>query len=127
MNSKNMIKSLPAKRDEKAPLSAVDKVTALLLTMSKPSADVIIKKFDNQEIRLVGHSVSALPPVPEEVVEQILDELCAALETPDALVGSANGVQQLFSGVVSEDQISDIIAEVSGTTSERVWVRLSDV
>lgn len=126
MNGKNMSKSLPAKRDD-VPLSAVDKVTALLLTMSKPSADVIIKKFDNQEIRLVGHSVSALPPVPEELVEQIIDELCAALETPDTLVGSASGVQQLFSGVVSEDQISDIIAEVSGTTSERVWVRLSDV
>lgn len=122
-----MSKSLPAKRDDSAPLSAVDKVTALLLTMSKPSADVIIKKFDNQEIRLVGHSVSALPPVPEEVIEQIIDELYAALDTPDTLVGSASGVQQLFSGVVSEDQISDIVAEISGTTAERVWVRLSDV
>jgi flagellar motor switch protein FliG len=127
MNNKNMSKSLPTTRDDNAPLSAVDKVTALLLTMSKPSADVIIKKLDNQEIRLVGHSVSALPPVPEEVIEQIIDELYAALDTPDTLVGSASGVQQLFSGVVSEDQISDIIAEVSGTTAERVWVRLSDV
>jgi flagellar motor switch protein FliG len=127
MSSKNMSNALPAKRDESVPLSAVDKVTALLLTLSKPSADVIIKKFDNQEIRLVGHSVSALPPVSEEVVEQIIEELCAALETSDTLVGSANSVQHLFAGVVSEDQISDIVAEVSGTTLERVWVRLNDV
>jgi len=128
MNGKNMSKGLPAKRDETEPLSAVDKVTALLLTMSKPSADVIIKKFDNQEIRLVGHSVSALPQVSEEVVERIIEELSAALETSSGgLVGSTNGVQQLLSGVVSEDQISDIIAEVSGTTLERVWARLVDV
>ncbi len=127
-NGKSMSSSLPVKRDDgETSLSAVDKVTALLLTMSKPSADVIIKKFDNQEIRLVGHSVSALPPVSEEIIEQIIDELYEALDTPDTLVGSANGVQQLFSGVISEDQISDIIAEVSGTTSERVWVRLNDV
>lgn len=127
MNSKNMNKALPAKRNEDVPLSAVDKVTALLLTMSKPSADTIIKKFDNQEIRLVGHSVSALPPVSEEIIEQIIDDLYAALEASDSLVGSTNGVEQLFSGVVSDDQISDIMAEVSGTSSERVWVRLNDV
>jgi flagellar motor switch protein FliG len=127
MNSKNMSKLLPAKREEAAPLTAVDKVTALLLTMSKPSADVIIKKFDNQEIRLVGHSVSALPSVSDEVIEQIIDELYAALEESEGLVGSTNGVQQLFSGVVSDEQITEIIAEVSGNTSELVWGRLADV
>lgn len=127
MTGKNMSSGLPAKIGEDAPLSAVDKVTALLLTMSKPSADVIIKKFDNQEIRLVGHSVSALPPVSDDIIEQIIDELYAALETSEGLVGSPNGVQQLLSGVVSDDQISEIMAEVSGNTSDLVWAKLGDV
>jgi len=127
MNAKNMSKTLPVLRDENAPLTAVDKVTALLLTMSKPSADVIIKKFDNQEIRLVGHSVSALPPVSDDVIEKIIDELYEALEESEGLVGSASGVQQLFSGVVSDDQISEIMAEVSGNASELVWGKLADV
>ena len=130
MNAKNMSKTLPVLRDENAPLTAVDKVTALLLTMSKPSADVIIKKFDNQEIRLVGHSVSALPVFFElqyEEIEKIIDELYEALEESEGLVGSASGVQQLFSGVVSDDQISEIMAEVSGNASELVWGKLADV
>jgi flagellar motor switch protein FliG len=108
-------------------LSAADKVTALLLTMSKPSADSIIKKFDNREIRLVAHAATALPPVPEEAIEALIDELYAALEIPDALAGSPNGAQQLLSGVFSDDQISEILSELSGTSSERVWSKLDDV
>lgn len=127
MNGENMSKAVPAKREGSVPLSAVDKVTALLLTLSKPYADTIIKQFDNQEIRLVGHSASALPPVSDDVIEQIIDELYAALETSDTLAGSTKGVEQLLSGVVSEDQISDIVAEVSGRSAERIWARLSDV
>ena len=108
-------------------LSAVDKVTALLLTMSKPRADSIIKKFDNQEIRLVGYSASALPSVSDEVIEQLIDELYEALQASGSLGGSSNAAQQLLSGVISDDQISDIMAELSGTTSERVWTKLGEV
>lgn len=108
-------------------LSPADKVTALLLTMTKPSADSIIKKFDNREIRLVAHAATALPSVPDEAVEKLIDELYAALESTGALAGSPNGAQQLLSGVISDDQISDILAELSGSSSERVWAKLDDV
>jgi flagellar motor switch protein FliG len=116
---------LPTSDDEK--LSAADKVTALLLTMSKPSADSIIKKFDNREIRLVAHAATALPPVPDEEIEALIDELYAALESSDALAGSPNGAQQLLSGVISDDQISEILSELSGSSSDRVWGKLDDV
>ena len=108
-------------------LSAADKVTALLLTMSKPSADSIIKKFDNREIRLVARSATALPAVPDEAIEALIDELYAALESTGALAGSANGAQQLLSGVLSDDQISEILSELSGSSSDRVWAKLDDV
>ena len=54
----------PALEDER--LNSADKVTALLLTMSKPSADSIIKKFDNREIRLVAQAATALPQISDE-------------------------------------------------------------
>ena len=69
---------LPTFDDEK--LSAADKVTALLLTMSKPSADSIIKKFDNREIRLVAHAATALPSVPGAGVDVTLSSDPAAVD-----------------------------------------------
>jgi flagellar motor switch protein FliG len=117
----------PSPKFDDDKLSAADKVTALLLTMSKPSADSIIKKFDNREIRLVAHAATALPAVPDEAIEALIDELYAALEVPDTLAGSPNGAQQLLSGVISDDQISEILAEMSGKSSDRVWSKLDDV
>lgn len=122
-----MSKARSQKLEGDGHLSAVDKVTALLLTMSKPNADSIIKKFDNQEIRLVGHSAAALPPVPDEVIEQLVDELYSALEASGALGGSSSVAQQLLSGVVSDDEISEIMSELSGDPSDRVWAKLGEV
>jgi flagellar motor switch protein FliG len=115
----------PTSEDEK--LSAADKVTALLLTMSKPSADSIIKRFDNREIRLVAQAATALPQVSDETIERLIDELYTALENAGALAGSSNGAQQLLSGVVSDEQIAEILAELSGNASERVWAKLDQV
>ncbi len=115
---------LPALPSEDDKLNPADKVTALLLTMTKPSADSIIKKFDNREIRLVAHAASALPAISDETIERLVDELYAALDTAGALAGSSNGAQQLLSGVVSDEQIAEILAELAGNASERVWGKL---
>jgi flagellar motor switch protein FliG len=122
-----MSKARVPKPNAHGQLSAADKVTALLLTMSKPFADQIIKKFDNQEIRLVGHSASALPSVSDEVIEQLIDELYAALEAPNDLGGSSTVAKQLLSGVVSEDQITEIMSELSIPLVDRVWARLDAI
>lgn len=115
----------PALEDER--LNSADKVTALLLTMSKPSADSIIKKFDNREIRLVAQAATALPQISDETIEQLIDELYEALESAGALAGSSNGAQQLLSGVVSDDQIAEILAELAGNGADRVWSKLDQV
>jgi flagellar motor switch protein FliG len=108
-------------------LNPADKVTALLLTMSKPSADTIIKQFDNREIRLVAQAATSLPAVSDETIERLVTELYAALESAGALAGSSNGAQQLLSGVISDDQIAEILSELAGNASERVWGKLDQV
>ncbi|HEX4894058.1 MAG TPA: FliG C-terminal domain-containing protein [Hyphomicrobiaceae bacterium] len=108
-------------------LSAADKVTALLLTMSKQSADSIIKRFDNREIRLIAQSATALPAVPDEAIETLINDLYDALASSGGLAGSPKEAEQLLSGVLSEEQISDIFSEVSGPSPERVWAKLDDV
>ncbi len=118
---------VPAVALQEDKLNPADKVTALLLTMTKPSADSIIKQFDNREIRLVAHAATALPAIPDETIERLVDELYAALESAGALAGSSNGAQQLLSGVVSDEQIAEILSELSGNAADRVWGKLDQV
>ncbi len=107
-------------------LQGVDKVTALLLTMGKPLADRIIRQFDNREIRLVARCASTLPTVPQQTIDKLIDELNAKLARCNDLAGSPDEAQQLISGVISEDQIAEIMSELNGNASERVWSKLAD-
>ncbi len=105
-------------------LDGADKVTVLLLAMGKPLADRIIKKLDNREIRVVARCASKLPTIPKEVIEKLIDELSEKIDESQQLVGSPDGAQKLISGIVSDDQIAEIMSELSGTTFERVWSKL---
>lgn len=105
-------------------LQGVDKVTALLLTMGKPLADRIIKQFDNNEIRLVARCALQLPTISPRMIAKLIDELNAKLQSTDNLTGSKDGAQSLMSGVVTEEQLSEIMSELAGTDSERIWSKL---
>ena len=108
-------------------LRGVDKVAALLLTMDKALADRIVKQLNSYEIRMVAHSASKLPTVPSQIVERLIDELGAQIDIPEQLNGSADDALKLISGAVNDEQVSEIMSEVHGTTSDRVWPKLRDV
>ena len=118
---------MPKSRPPATELRGVDKVTALLLTMGKPLADRIVKQLDNREIRLVAISASRLPPISPDLVDRLIDELSSMLDTPEQLMGSTDDAQKLISGAVNDEQVSEIMSEVKGTSSDRVWSKIGDV
>lgn len=112
---------------ENRSMAGAQKVTALLLSMGKPLADRIVKSFDDREIRILAHTASSLPPVPPEILEALIAELEASLDVGQQLVGSASEAQGLIAGVVSDEVVSEIMAEIAGTAHDRVWGRLEGV
>ena len=65
----------PHLQSAEVPLRGVDKATALLLTMSKASADRIIKQFEDRDIRAVAQSAMELASVDLPTLAQIIAEL----------------------------------------------------
>lgn len=92
----------PKEHTPAIPLTGVDKATALLLTMSKSSADRIIKQFADSDIRAVARSAIELPTVEFATLSRLIDELGSSLEIGENLVGSAKGAKDLLSGVVAD-------------------------
>lgn len=111
--------------DAARPLNGADKVTALLLAMGKPMADRIIKKFEDCEIRQLARCAARLPVIPEDVIEMLVKELDSKLDSSQELVGSHDGAQNLIAGVVSDDRVAEIMSELNGTASDRVWSKLA--
>lgn len=106
------------------PLGGVDKATALLLTMSKASADRIIKQFEDSDIRAVARSAIDLPTVECATLSLVIDELGSLLEAGEMLAGSSQGAKDLLSGVVAD---VDAYLGVQSDPSSNVWQQIARV
>ena len=117
-----MVEAAPAK-----PLTGPAKVAALLLAMGKPLASRLLKHFDTDELRSVTRSVADLGVVPMPVIQDMIEEFAGQFAHGAGLMISAGDAEQLLSGILSPEEISDIMSDVTGNSNQSIWQRLSGV
>lgn len=108
-------------------LGGPEKVAALLLAMGKPAASRILKYFDESEIRQIAKSASTLNRVSRNTLEEIIGELTEGLNLGADLRGSLGDAEELIAGVVSPEQVADIMSDVRGSATHQVWPRLGEI
>lgn len=116
-------KSSPGGRSLKGP----EKVAALLLTMGKPLASQLLKHFDVDELKLVTRSVAELGSVPVQTLEVLVEEFASQFISGVDLQGSVAEGQELLSAILTPEQVTDIMADVTGNGNHAVWERLSSI
>lgn len=102
-------------------------MTALLMTMSKPIADRIIGQFEDGDIRVLARSAIELPPIDLATMDRLVADLADRLHASGAVEGSASGARSLLEGVISEDEVGEIMGEASGLPPTLIWRRLDRV
>ncbi len=105
----------------------VEKVAALLLAMGGDSAARMLRHFDQDEIRLITRSAAQLGSVAAQDVEKLIEEFVSEFSGGTSLFGSAGEVQKLLTGVLPEDQISEIMADVMGSSNRSIWDRIATI
>lgn len=105
----------------------VDRVAALLLTLGNPMAGRLLKHFDAEEIKLITRSAAGLGIIPPAQQKQLVEEFSMRFRAGTNLFGTANEVEKLLSGVLPPEQISEIMADVLGHSSQSIWDRISGV
>ncbi|MBD1545711.1 flagellar motor switch protein FliG [Roseibium aggregatum] len=113
---------LPAK-----PLNGVERVAAILLSLGKESSSKLLRHFDQEEIRMITVTAAQLGTVASEELDKLAEEFIEQFSNGPALYGSANEVEKLLEGVLSEDQLSDIMSDVLGNSNRNIWDRLATV
>ncbi len=101
------------------------KAAALLLAMGKPLAGRLLKHLDQHEIRQITRRAAELGPVPASDLAALVDEFAGQFSAGANLFGSPAEVEKLLAGVLSPDQINDIIHENTGGTPRSIWDRVS--
>jgi flagellar motor switch protein FliG len=108
-------------------LSGREKVAALLLAMGKPLATRVLKYFDEDEIRLLARAAAELGTVPRTQLDEIVAEFTGVVGLGSDVRGSIGEAEQLLTGVVSAEQLDDILSDVRGNGSKSVWPRLAQM
>lgn len=114
--------TLPAK-----PLNGVERVAAILLSLGKESSSRLLRHFDQEEIRMITVTAAQLGTVASEELDRLAEQFIEQFSNGPTLYGSANEVEKLLEGVLSEDQLSDIMSDVLGNSNRNIWDRLATV
>jgi flagellar motor switch protein FliG len=108
-------------------LSGSDKVAALLLSIDRPVAAQLLKRFEAEEVRAVARSAAELGWVPAETVESLVSEFTSHFSLGAEILGSAGEAVELISGVLPPEEVADIMSDLLGSSNETVWERLNSV
>jgi flagellar motor switch protein FliG len=108
-------------------LNGPAKVAALLLAMGKPLASRLLKHFDQDELREITRSVAELGVVSMPIIEETIEEFAGNFVKGTGLMISPGDAEHLLSGLLSPEEISDIMSDVTGNSNQSIWQRLSSV
>ena len=108
-------------------LTAAERVATVLMTMGQSAATTVMKHMDPTDLRTITLTMSDLKPVPVPQIDELVDDFVKEFGGGTSLVGDASQVQKLLSGVLPDDQIADIVAEMEGRVNEIIWDKLSVV
>src|SRR5882672_4662551 len=105
-------------------LTGTEKVAVLLLALGKTRAARLLKKFDPEELKRLTRSAADLRPVRMSDLETLVEEFAHTFSNGVGFAGTVTEVKNLLSGVMTEEQFAEVLAEVPAR-EEPVWERIA--
>lgn len=104
------------------------KVAAALLGLDRDVAQLILRHFNQTELKLVARFAADMGPVSSAHLEKIYDELAREISTESVdIVGDESNTEGLLAGVVSEEQLADIMSDLRGVSNQFFWRRIAEL
>lgn len=103
-----------------------DKVAALLLAMGKPAAGRLLKHFDAAELKEITRAAADLGPIAPTDLELLIEEFAGEFAAGVSLLGTAQEVEKLLTGILPAEQIAAIMTDVLGGENGSVWEKASE-
>lgn len=90
-----------------AALTGVQKVAVLLLALGKSRAARLLKRFDEDDLKLLSRSVGELRPITAADLEVLVEEFGQRFSSGVNFVGTATEIRDLLSGVLPQEEPSE--------------------
>lgn len=122
-----MIDPVHAKSPSMPPLDGPERVAAILLTMGKEAAARLMKHFEPDEIKLITRSVSDMPQVPASQIRSLIEEFATNFAAGANLIATSGEMQTMLSGILSKEQIDELMGDIAGRPERSIWERIPGV
>ena len=120
--------TLLAAADKPGTFGGAEKTVAVLLGVDRDIAHLVLRHFNEEELKLVARTAAELNAIPHKVLDDICDALYREISAGFSnLVGDVARAEDLLSGVVAEEQLADILSDLRGVSNALFWRRLADL
>lgn len=105
-----------------------EKAAAVLLGLDRDVAQLVLRHFSEDELRLVARTAAELSAIPHTTLDDICEDLRKQITAEmSAVVGDVARAENLLTGVVVEPQLSDILSDLRGVSNAMFWPRLANL
>ena len=108
-------------------MTGPQKAAAILLTLGKPTATALMRKFTHQELRVVTLAAARLGTIPSSDIDTLVTEFTDAFSVGMPLLGDEAQARLLLTDAAPADQINEILADLGGLESPDVWKATSNL
>ena len=120
--------ALIAAAEKSGAFGGPEKTVAALLGVDRDIARLVLRHFNEEELKLVARTATELNAVPHNALNEICDALCREISAGFSdLVGDISRAEDLLSGVVAEEQLAEILSDLRGVSNTLFWRRLADL
>ncbi len=114
------------KRVETVHYKGAEKAAIVLLCLGE-EAKKLWTLLDDEEIKELSQTMSALGVVPSGTVEQIVVEFVQKLSTSGSIMGSYEQTQRMLGAFLPKDKVESLMEEIRGPAGRNIWDKLANV
>jgi flagellar motor switch protein FliG len=115
-----------AARAEISQYSGVEKAAIILLCLGE-DAKKLWSLLDDDEIKEVSQTMSALGVVPATTVEALVLEFVQKLSGSGAIMGSYEQTQRMLNAFLPKEKVETLMEEIRGPAGRNIWDKLANV
>ncbi len=107
-------------------LSGPQKAAAFMLAIGEAQAGPLLKKLDQEELRMLLAYMVQLGKVSANVVEKLLRNFIEQI-SQTSLIGSYEATERLLAASLDPDRVKEIMEEIRGPSGRTMWDKLGHV
>lgn len=108
-------------------MSGPQRAAVVLLALGEQYGKQVWASLDEEEIRIVSHTMAQLGPINADTVETLILDFTSRLSAAGAVAGTFDRTSQLLSALLPPRQVESIMTEIRGSASRSMWRRLSHI